>query len=125
MSPMLSLFPNLLDYALFSPLLLRLVLAFFLTRLAIAHLKKPDTGVRDNKKTFYGSFEMGVAFFLAIGLFTQAAALLAIVIVAFHVRFRSVGTDNESRMLALLFATIVAITLLFTGAGFFAFDLPL
>lgn len=53
-----------------------------------------------------------------VGLFTQPAALVLAVISLARVR------DKDDRLLYLLLFAM-ALSLLFSGAGFFAFDLPL
>ena len=66
------------------------------------------------------------AAFLVVGLFTQAAALAAIILIAFrwYTEWRA-GTQSVGRMLLYKMLVVVAFALLFLGAGFLAFDLPL
>ena len=74
----------------------------------------------------YGAVEILISIFLIIGLFTQLAALLnAIILViklGFKARDKAFLTDGINYYILLL---VMAVSLIFTGPGFFAFDLPL
>lgn len=63
---------------------------------------------------------------LLVGLYTQVAALIVICmslkIIIFHKRF--VGTHIQGRLFYLLLL-VSAVSLFITGAGAFAFDLPI
>jgi len=130
---MLSAFPDLLNYSLFSPLVLRIALAFFIATFGIARLKK-QSDVSElswlplplRKFASYGTLEVIIAIFLILGLFTQVAALISLFVFAMEWRVKKdvVGIWNLERG-AFLLAGAVALSLLFVGAGFFAFDLPL
>ena len=122
---MLSLFPSLLTYEQFSPFILRLVLGITLAYFGYLKLMSKGKSSGSNSKT-YGAVEAITATFLIIGLFTQLAALINAVILAikiiFKARDKKLLTDGINYYLLLL---VIAVSLIFTGAGWFSFDLPL
>lgn len=122
---MLSLFPSLLSYDQLSPLILRVVLGITLAYFGYQKIIGKGGSSGSNTK-IYGGVEIIIAIFLIIGLFTQLAALLnAIILViklGFKVRDRKFLTDGINYYLLLL---AIAISVMFTGAGWLAFDLPL
>lgn len=121
---MLSIFPGLLTYQLVSPLLIRIVLgAIFVFWSYQAFFKHKVSGTY----TRLSSALEGIAgILLIIGLFTQLASLylLADLIVRVYKKVVSKNflTDGVNYYLILL---VLAISLLLTGPGFLAFDLPL
>jgi uncharacterized membrane protein YphA (DoxX/SURF4 family) len=74
----------------------------------------------------YGYTEVFISIFLIIGLFTQVAALLNALILVIKlghkVRDKAFLTDGINYYLLLL---VMAISLVLTGPGVLAFDLPL
>jgi uncharacterized membrane protein YphA (DoxX/SURF4 family) len=78
-----------------------------------------------NSKT-YGIVEITIALFLIIGLWTQLAALLNAIIllikIGFKIKEKKFLTDGVNYYILLL---VMAISLIFTGAGFLAIDYPL
>ena len=122
---MLSLFPSLLSYEQLSPLILRLVLGVTLAYFGYQKILGKGTSSGSNTK-IYGGAEILVSVFLIIGLFTQLAALInAIILViklGFKIRDRAFLTNGINYYLLLL---AIAISVMFTGAGWLAFDLPL
>ncbi len=122
---MLSLFPALLTYQQFGPFIIRLVLGITLAYFGYEKIRRRGTSSGSNS-VLYGAVEIFIAIFLIIGLFTQLAALLNAVILViklgFKARDRKFLSDGINYYILLL---VMAVSLLFTGAGFFAFDLPL
>jgi uncharacterized membrane protein YphA (DoxX/SURF4 family) len=120
---MLSLFPSLLSWSQLSPFLIRLVLGVVLLYQAYKDMK--SRGATGNKKIL-GAIEAIVGILLVIGLWTQLAALIAaldlVVRLFFKAKSRAFLTDGVNYYLILL---VLALSLLFTGAGLFAFDLAL
>lgn len=114
---MLSLFPELLFLAPFSALILRIGLAVILVLSAWAHLGRPQNAAR-----VLGIVEAGIALGLAVGAWTQAASLIAIVWLLTSLYVRDMRVFPKS---TVVLALVVAISLLVTGPGAFAFDLPL
>lgn len=137
MANVLSVFPDLLTYGLFAPLILRLTLGFILLYFAL--LKA--TSDRAAKISFFeslgmrpgsvfvslvGGIELVTGLFLIFGLYTQVAALAsaAIMLAATIIKTRRRDAlPNDIEFYILLLA--VSVSLLFLGAGFFAIDLPL
>lgn len=134
---MLSVFPDLLAFGLFAPLLLRVALGLAFVRFG---WHKVGRG-RAEKAAFFdslgwkpgayfafgfGALELAVGTFLLIGLYTQVAALAAALVSLGALVLKkkpSQGITSSRGFLGLLF--IIALSLLVLGAGFFAFDLPL
>src|SRR3954471_21517064 len=118
---MLSLFPVLLSYQQLSPFLIRLVLAGIMIYWSYS-------GIRHNtgSKRILDAGQGIVGIFILIGLWTQAAAGLAalgfLVCIVGKIRDRKFLTDGVNYMLLLL---IMAISLMLTGPGWWAYDMPL
>jgi uncharacterized membrane protein YphA (DoxX/SURF4 family) len=135
---MLSLFPELLFVgSVMTPFILRLVVAYAVGTLAMNHLGKQAEGFekdltplfKDTSRTVVKAgaiTEIIIAALLAVGLFTQVAALLAVIlfgkILFFGKRFPHFGTESRSYHWVLL---ILSIVVLLSGAGPFAIDIPL
>jgi uncharacterized membrane protein YphA (DoxX/SURF4 family) len=121
----LSLLPSLLPYGQVSPLIIRVVLGITLAYFGYEKIKGRGRSSGSNS-VVYGAVEIFIALFLVIGLFTQLAALLNGVILVIKLgakaRERKLLSDGINYYILLL---AMAISLLFTGAGLFAFDLPL
>ena len=120
---MLSIFPSLLAYEQIGPLLIRLMVGITLVYFGYQKTLKKGTSSGSNAKA-YGVVEIIVGLFLVIGLFTQLAALLNVIILViklgFKVRDGAFLTDGINYYILLL---IMAISLLFTGPGFLSYDL--
>lgn len=115
---MLSIFPNLLSYPLLAYAILRLVLAFQFAQIALDRRKKP---------VGYLTIPEGiVSVFVLIGLWTQIASLVLIILIFVEIYLdQKFKTENSrSRNIFWLLGSI-AFALLFLGPGIFAFDLPL
>ncbi len=119
---MLSLFPALLSYQQLSPFLLRIILGAIFLFAAYRSLR----GGSSNDKKVVAAIEALAALLLVIGLWTQAAAaIITIDLVARligRIREKAFLTDGVNYYLILL---AIAISLLLTGPGWWAFDLPL
>lgn len=120
---MLSLFPSLLTYQMLSPLLVRLVLGAVIIHLAYKGLRHAHL---DSKNKILAYFEVLLGILLVIGLFVQGVAL----IVALILLIRIIGKIQKKAFLSdginyYLILFVLALTLLVSGAGFLAFDLPL
>lgn len=133
---MVSLFPSLLSYQFFAITLLRVYAGLVLLYMAYEFARErgeidrvndwPIVGHIPEWLTMFGSFVLLVAgVLLVVGLYTQAAAIIGMLIGFKHVLFArrypavlpiSAGTG------AFLF--IVCLALLAMGAGAFGFDLP-
>lgn len=113
---MLSVFPELLFLAPLGALVLRLSLALLLTVSAWNHSGGAGTS------RVLGVFEAGVAVLLIGGAWTQPATAGAILAAA---TWLALPRMNEFSRATALLALAIAVSLLVTGPGAFAFDLPL
>ena len=106
---MLSLFPELLFLAPFSALLIRLAAAAVVGYTAFQHIQVSNKALRA-----IGAVEGVCAVLFFLGLYTQAASLLGILIAGLHVLNTHVRILPLSTMLLFL---IMSLSLLVTGAG--------
>ncbi|MEX0917416.1 MAG: DoxX family membrane protein [Candidatus Paceibacterota bacterium] len=133
---MLNPFPELLTFSFFAPFLLRLALAVFFLSAAQFHFDNRKK-ISDEIAKKWGSLgkasarvgslvEFIIAILLLAGFYTQYAALLAIIVIAKMLFFkRTYPLIAYQSVWAYVFALVIAISLLITGAGAFAFDIPL
>ncbi|MEX0652200.1 MAG: DoxX family protein [Candidatus Paceibacterota bacterium] len=134
---MLSIFPSLLIFGIFAPFILRVVVGAYLLHIGWGHLTtQRETLVeklyaRLGSPTtifivFGGLFEVVLGLFLIAGFLTQVMALLgglyALKLLWFKKEF-PVLVPHERIFYILLFA--IFLSLLLTGAGAPAVDLPL
>lgn len=122
---MLSLFPSLLSFDQLGAFIIRLVLGLTLAYFGYQKIRNRGNSSGSNSR-IYGGIEIIIAVFLLIGLFTQIAALLNAIILIIKLGFkahnRALLTDGINYYILLLAMTI---SLMLTGPGWFAFDLPL
>jgi hypothetical protein len=114
----LSVFPSLLTFGLLAP---------FLLRLAIGVLQLL-TGIEKSKKKLGGVSVVQVisSILLIVGLYTQVVALIAILLIGIEYRSeKKAGKLSRERGALFILMGTILLSLLFTGPGFFAFDLPL
>lgn len=114
---MLSLFPELLFLSPFAAFFIRLSLAAVFALSAYRRLQ----GASSLIKTF-GAIDAIIALMLLVGFYTQIAAIAAFVCLAYWLIKPDVRPFPTS---AIVLALVMALTLLLTGPGPFAFDLPL
>jgi uncharacterized membrane protein YphA (DoxX/SURF4 family) len=121
----LSLFPYLLSYQQLAPFLIRIVLGVTLAYFGYHKILGSGQSSGSNSK-IYGYVEVIVAIFLIIGLWTQLAAMLnAIILIiklGWKIKEKKFLSDGINYYILLL---VMAISLIFTGAGAFAIDYPL
>ena len=121
----LSIFPYLLSYQQLSPFIIRLALGVTLAYFGYHKILGSGKSSGSNSKA-YGWLEVVIAFFLIIGLWTQLAALLNVLILliklGWKVKEKKFLTDGVNYYILLL---VMAVSLIFTGAGAFAIDYPL
>ena len=114
----LSLFPHLLTYGLLAPMLLRISVG----------LLRLFAGIERYKKGHRISSILSIisSILIIIGLYTQIAAIAAIVLIFFdyYTEKKISHISKEKNALTILMIAIL-LSLLFTGPGFLAFDLPL
>ena len=113
----LSLFPQILFLAPFSATLIRVALAILLAYVAWDYLSRADMPSRAA-----GLVKLTLAAALFAGAWTQISALIAALMIAVALIKPSLSILPRS---TLALAFIMALSLVFTGAGVFAFDLPL
>ncbi len=114
---MLSLFPQLLFLSPFAALAIRLALAAFLVLAAWQHMAHRDSLTRT-----LSVVEVAVAISLLVGAWTQIAALIGLVVVAAGL---FVPKMRHYPMTTAILMCVMLATLVVTGPGAFAFDLPL
>ncbi len=133
---MLNPFPELLVYGLIAPFLIRIALGSALLYLAVEHyrgrrdiaeLLRPLVGRGGRGVAVALSlFELGAGAFLIVGAWTQLAALVAMVLTIKPLLLKphlKGLMPYEKATYGLLF--LMALSLLLSGAGAFAFDIPL
>ena len=132
---MLNIFP-IQFLAPFAYLLLRVVLGFVLFYLGTSHIRNRHSLQDIFSFSFFpyglfivwylGSVEILIGAMFIVGFFTQIAALLGMALslkfLVMHKRFTHSLIPSR---LCFLFIFMISFTLLITGAGPFAFDLPI
>jgi|SRR5665213_1345137 len=133
---MLLLFPHLLDYQFFVPTLLRLVAGLFfayiasrmiVTREEITEQRVMIVGRIRNWMVWLSALvTLAVGILLFVGLWTQAAAIVGMLISLKH----GLGVKKYSSILPLsgsayILLFVICAAILFAGAGALAFDLPI
>lgn len=133
---MLSIFPGLFTYAIVAPFILRVALGGFFIWQGVRR-RKEEMASWDNlwsgKKIgslplspILAKIQIVIGVFLLFGLYTQIATLLAIIFIWLEFKKKAeVFKPTFQEMWAAVFMTVIAVSLLFLGAGIFAFDLPL
>ncbi len=114
---MLALLPQILFLGTFAATLIRVVLALMFAFNAWSNVSKPDTVVRG-----YALLEIAVAAALIVGAWTQAVAILGCVMLGIALVFAQFRVWPRSTVVLMF---VMALTLVVTGPGAFAFDLPL
>lgn len=115
----LSIFPKILFLGpMITPLLLRVAIGLFLMHLGNNRHKK------DYGWTTFVYVLTGVL--LVLGLYTQIAVLVGLIILGFDyfVDKKTTSLSDEKNILYMLVG-IILFSLLFSGPGFLAFDLPI
>lgn len=134
---MLNPFPVLLAFAGFAPLFLRVVigaiLIFLGRRTAFTHrsayqkfFKTKEYPYASTLPWMLGIVEILLGAFIFVGFYTQVSVLIAIYIFInlFYLR-REAGTIIFFSQTTFILLITMCLSLLFSGAGFYAFDIPL
>lgn len=116
---MVTIFPNLLSWGLIAPLILRIIIGLYFFLRGFRTWKKR---VKAWHK-WYSGFEIVLGVLFMIGALTQIASLFAIFDTTIRFGKKLKDTDYTEKAL-FIFVIGVAISLLFSTAGFYAFDLP-
>jgi uncharacterized membrane protein YkgB len=114
---MLSLFPQILFLAPFSALFLRISLAILFANASWRHVAQTNITTR-----IFAILEIAVAAALLAGAWTQAIALVGALLIVIGLFVPSLRISTRS---TALLALVMCFSLLVTGAGAVAFDLPL
>ncbi len=134
---MLNPFPGLLSFALIGPFILRLVIGLVFLDLGILKFKSEKQSWIESFKalhlnpaeflvSLFGLIEIIGGALLLAGAWTQIAALAFVILVGleFYVEYRDASVLKRDFVFYLLVLAI-AVSLLLTGAGAFAFDIGL
>jgi uncharacterized membrane protein YphA (DoxX/SURF4 family) len=124
-------FPFLLDFSFFAPLLLRLTLGIYMLSIGFTVAKgevKPEG--EPQPKLSAGEMIYRALFIIAgvsliIGLYLQISALLATLLMLGAIIDKRARIFPELSRGEYILLLIIAFSLMVTGAGPFAFDLPL
>ena len=134
---MLSVFPSLLILGIFAPFILRVTVGAYFLYTGAKHLKgEQENSVKEFTKKC-GSFakpfvivtalvEIVIGFSLIVGFLTQVMALLGMIYMLKLLWFKNeypLSIRRERIFYIVMFAVLVS--LLLTGPGVFAIDLPL
>lgn len=134
---MLNLFPGLLSYALLGPFILRLVLGLVFIDLGLLkfkgekkrwvatfeamHLRPADFFV-----PLYAAVQILGGILLVVGLWTQAVAILFAILTFCELYVEwSNSTLLKRDFTFYLLSFCISLSLVFTGAGAYSFDIPL
>ena len=112
-----SVFPSILFLAPFSAFFIRIALA-----LVLLYALKKHWSVTDIKFRLLAAAELAVAVSVALGAWTQTGALVGGALAIFWLARPAMRPVS---FIATLLTIVLCISLILTGAGPFAFDLPL
>jgi uncharacterized membrane protein YphA (DoxX/SURF4 family) len=133
---MLNPFPDLLIYGIFAPLLIRVALGAALLYLCVEHIRARKEiaqalSRRAGKISRLAApllclIEVAAGALLVVGAWTQVAALVTFVLtITFLVLRKSHAELRPLSSSAYMFMLAMSLSLLLSGAGAYAFDLPL
>lgn len=134
---MLNLFPSLLDFSLLAPTFLRLIAGLIFIDIGYFSIVREKStwgllvklmGCKNENvwRKFFGLIEFIGGIFIFIGLYTQGAALALAVLVLYKLllEYKEPTFVKRDFTFYIMLLTIT-LSLLITGAGLFAFDIPL
>ena len=132
-----NIFPDLFTYSLIAPFILRVALGFIFLNLGILKLKKEKLGWISSLNilgikpagffvVILGLVELAGGLLLIAGAYTQAIALIlgVISICEMLIEYKEESILKRDFVFYLLLSAI-CISLLLTGAGLYAIDIPL
>ncbi len=134
---MLNTFPTLLAFGLLAPFILRICIGLIMLDFGyskISKLKSDKTvmfeslGMKPGIYYVYifGLVEIVAGLALIAGFFTQIASLITFIICLLAILVKRRNSENvKSSYTTLILSMMIALSLIFSGAGFLAFDLPL
>jgi len=117
---MVNIFPDLLTFSLLAPFIIRLFLGFYFIVWGWRTVQHKDTEQQPGArlKQALGFIGLTGGLFVLAGVFVQVAVLVLLGLLAYLLK-----TSRNHLPYILLLG--MALSLLFSGAGFLAFDLPL
>ncbi len=115
---MVNIFPDLLTFGLLAPFIIRIFLGVYFILWGWSIVRKTEIGVSMFPKKIIGVVGIIAGMLVALGLFTQIGALVLSALSLYFAR-------HESNRLLYILLFGMATSLLFSGAGFLAFDFPL
>ncbi len=126
---MFAVFPAMLVYYLFGAFVLRMAAAisiFYFAKQHVSLARKSDTQKLKYASCILAAIEVVVGVLLFVGLYTQVAAIagMLIAVILKALSFGKSPLASYSKVTYFLLF-MVCFSLLFLGAGAFAFDLPL
>ncbi len=122
---MLSLWPELFDFAPIAPVILRVALGGTFLGYGLREIIKPHY-LRGALARIVGLWDTTIGLLLIVGFFTQGVATLAILELFGYLLIRLADKKRLPIPIDyLLVMMAVAISLLFLGPGLWALDLPL
>ncbi len=122
---MLNTFPDLLNFSFIAPFILRVVIGSYFIKQAYIELKVHKKRVTNIPNSLRIISAFG-GILLIVGFLTQITSFVLILIVAIGIIKRIYKNKLEEDKLDFYILLIaILITLLITGAGFCAIDLPL
>ena len=114
----LTTFPQLLSFGLVAPLLLRLVVGILRIFAGVERYKK-------DYKWLSVVYIISSVFIIA-GFYTQISAIVAILLIKFdYYTERKIAPVSREKMALMILMHIILLSLILTGPGLFALDLPL
>jgi uncharacterized membrane protein YphA (DoxX/SURF4 family) len=136
---MLSIFPGLLPFGGFAPLIIRIVIGIILVifGLQIFSKKRKKVVAKLDENNYpapkamifiLGTAKIITGAFMIAGFITQVAAIIS---AYFFLNMAILESDDDKNkifdqsMMTYLILIAISLSLLFSGAGFFAIDLPL
>lgn len=134
---MLSIFPSLLIFGIFAPFILRVTIGVYFLYTGYQHIQKEQKDIVQEATQKFGSFakplvitgvlfEIALGLLLVVGFLTQIASILGMIFVLKLLWFKNEYphfVKNERVLYIIIF--VILLSLLFTGAGAYAVDLPL
>jgi uncharacterized membrane protein YphA (DoxX/SURF4 family) len=128
--------PDLLVFGLLAPFLLRVAVGLMFLNAGIKKLRRRSWMIalfeRKNLtpaavySSVFGAVEVVSGALLAVGLLTQIASLVTLAVSVFMLYEKSTyPAETPGSRGVFLLLCVISLSLLFSGAGAFAFDLPL
>jgi len=134
---MLNPFPELLTYSLLAPFILRITIGFLLVNLGYLKLSKEKSRWEATFEAFQvkqkvvatkilGFIEVIGGLSLIAGFYTQVAAIAFVILsgIEVFIEYRE-ETLLKRDIVFYVLMFMIALSLVFSGAGFFAVDIPL